>query len=101
MKIKLFLLISVIIIGFSFCHRGDDNFKSEGIILGPDIRMCICCGGWLIKIDTVTYNFNELPAGSRIDLQTAIFPLKVKLDWQISDPSPCQRYITILRIEKE
>jgi|SRR5579871_828884 len=56
---------------------------SNGVITGPDMRMCPspCCGGWIIKIDGGTYIFSELPANSGIDLDKEKFPLKVDVVW--------------------
>jgi hypothetical protein len=75
---------------------------SAGTITGPDIRDCACCGGWYIKIDTAEYEFASLPVNSNIDLQTEIFPLKVKLDWQLADRPGCPyRFVAILRVAKD
>ena len=75
---------------------------SDGIILGPDPRDCVCCGGWYIKIDTTTYEFESLPDNSNINLQADTFPINVKLDWKLSDRVACpNKYITITRITKE
>ena len=41
-----------------------------------------CCGGWIIEMDGSNYGFDSLPSGCKIDLQTATFPIFVKLDWQ-------------------
>jgi hypothetical protein len=93
-----FLLVLAIIM--TFC--GKEMYLSRGTITGPDIRACVCCGGWFIKIDTTTYNFESLPSNSKIDLNSETFPLNVKLDWVKSDRVPCpNKFISILRIAKE
>jgi hypothetical protein len=98
LKRKILLLV-VFMITLTFC--GKDIYLSQGTIIGPDLRMCACCGGWYILIDTTTYEFESLPLNSKIDLQSETFPLNVKLDWEISDRVACpNKYITILRIEK-
>ena len=74
------------------------SYKSEGIITGPDYKMCVCCGGWEITIDDQRYHFDLLPADSRIDLNKEKFPLKVKLNWEI-DKTAC-KWIVISRIVK-
>jgi len=94
----LFLLILIITV--TFC--GKDIYQSQGTIIGPDIRACVCCGGWFIKIDTTTYNFESLPENSNINLQSETFPLNVRLDWDLSDRVPCpNKFITIIRIAKK
>jgi hypothetical protein len=90
-------------LGFICCNQENSNvFISKGIIIGPDIRMCACCGGWYIQIDSTTYEFDTLPVNSDIDLQKETFPLFVKLDWQLSDKGGCpNNRITVQRIIKE
>jgi hypothetical protein len=56
---------------------------SEGIVLGQDFRMCMCCGGWLVKINEQSYHF-EMPQRANISASDK-FPLKVRLDWQLSN----------------
>lgn len=94
------VLIIVLLMGFVCCQKGNrDDYQSIGEITGPDIGMCICCGGWHIIIDSVTYNFDSIPANSSIDLQKVTFPLFIKLDWQLSVPNHCPKWITIQRIK--
>jgi hypothetical protein len=107
MKYKFFLVISLILLGFIYCEKqkeNTDNYKSIGTITGQDFRMCPspCCGGWFIKIDSLTYEFDSLPPNSNIYLEKETFPLIVKLDWQLSDTLGCpNKRITIQRITKE
>jgi hypothetical protein len=102
MKRTLVFLVLILSIWASSCKRENNKYMSEGIITGPDIRMCACCGGWYITVDTAAYEFTTLPENSNIDLQKETFPLKVKLDWQFSDRTGCpNKFITILRIAKE
>lgn len=101
MKTTRLIIILLLISGLSLCTKESDNYKSLGIILGPDVRDCACCGGWYIKIDTTEYEFDTLPDNTNIDLQKEIFPLNVKLDWQLSDRLPCtDKRIIISRITK-
>jgi hypothetical protein len=99
MKIVIFFII---ISGFYSCHKDNNDYKSKGKILGSDFRMCICCGGYYIRIDTLTYEFDALPNNTSIDLQKDTFPIFVKLDWQLSTKTGCSNNrITIQRIIKE
>ena len=84
------VLLSVFLVITLLCCKTDDiKYQSEGLILGPDLRMCACCGGWLITIETITYRFDSLPRKSNIDLQKATFPMKVLLNWSFSNNSAC------------
>lgn len=85
------LVVALIFLAINACTYDNiqiQNFKSKGIITGPDFRMCICCGGWEIVIENKTYHFSQLPANSGINLDKEKFPLRVKLDWDI-DNSAC------------
>lgn len=93
------------IIGFSLfllcCAKGStDHYLSQGIITGPDPRMCICCAGWQIAIDNQTYNFDLLPLDAKIDMEHETFPIPVYLDWQLSEKIRCPKWIDIYRIKK-
>lgn len=100
MKFREVFIIGVILI-LTSCSKGNtEDYKSRGIILGPDLGMCICCGGYKIKIDTVIYNFDSVPANSNINLQKEVFPIPVRLDWNL-DRLKCANWITIQRIVKE
>jgi hypothetical protein len=100
MKFKIILFLGIIV-GLAYCKKDNSiNYKSTGKILGPDYRMCICCGGYTIAIDSLFYNFESLPSNSNINLQKEAFPINVKIDWQVI-ASGCPNWITIQRIVKE
>lgn len=103
MKMKMLTTLFLILFAFLCCNKESTNdYKSTGKITGADYRMCACCGGYYIQIDSATYEFNSLPDNSNINLQTESFPVKVKLDWQMADLSGCPGpEIVILRIKKE
>ena len=103
MKAKILLGICLIFLSLAGCQKGLNNdYQSTGIITGPDMRLCACCGGWYIQIDSVTYEFDILPNNTNFDLMTQTYPLMVKLDWQLSGQLACpDKRINILRIKKE
>lgn len=103
MKHKIIAGICAIFLVILCCHKESSaDFKSSGKITGPDYRMCACCGGWYIQIDSTTYEFDTLPHNSGINLETESFPLLVKLDWQLTNAAYCPYgRITIQRIKKE
>jgi hypothetical protein len=51
----------------------------EGILTGPDLTMCPCCGGTFIKIQTNTYRIDSLPASLN-----GPFPINVSLTYTIA-----------------
>jgi len=77
----------------------DNGFQYKGIITGIDARLCPCCGGYVIKIDSTTYDFDSLPPNANFTLENATFPIYVNLDWH-PDTTHCGNYIDITRIEK-
>lgn len=101
MKIRFALIISVVFVLINCQKEENNDYHSNGKIIGPDMRMCICCGGWQIVIDNTTYNFDSIPGKSDINLQKETFPLFVKLDWQLAGTTGCPGWITIQRIQKE
>lgn len=105
MSNKVFLFAGVLSMLLFGCYNlTDKEYRSEGTITGADYRMCPspCCGGWFIQIAGTTYEFDTLPSGSDINLQKEIFPLTVRLDWQLSDMPDCPtKRISILRITRK
>lgn len=102
MNLKSICLAIVFISVISFSCRDDEySFQSTGLILGPDIGFCPCCGGYIIEITDSTYHFDSLPASSEINLSTATFPIEVKLDWAYERKCGGFQYIEIARIEVE
>ena len=101
MKLRIVVAIGIII-GLAYCKdKNYDDYQSRGKITGPDLGMCICCGGWKIVIDDATYNFDSIPSGSAINLEKETFPLYVKLNWEMSGINRCPKWITIQKIVKE
>jgi hypothetical protein len=88
--------------GIAMCSKETERFGSKGIILGPDLRDCVCCGGWYIRIDSSEYEFDSIPEESGIDLQKESFPLNVRLDWKLNDRTACPfKRIDVIRIARE
>lgn len=101
MKIKELVLVILMLTGILISCKKEEGYKSTGIITGPDIRECICCGGYFIEIGDSTYNFDTLPVSSAITLETETFPINVKLDWSFDRECSGIRYINISKIEKQ
>jgi hypothetical protein len=105
MKYSSILCCCFIVLVIFGCHKEkNSDYQSTGTITGPDYRMCPspCCSGWFIIIESLTYEFDSLPASSNISLDKEAFPLNVKLDWQLLNTIDCpNKRITIQRIAKE
>jgi hypothetical protein len=98
MKTSLVICVLLVSMAFSCSKEAMKTYKSEGLITGPDLALCPCCGGWNITLETQNHRFDDVPSNSGIDLTKETFPIKVKLDWEEVE-SNCKR-IKISRIEK-
>ncbi|MEL6535243.1 MAG: hypothetical protein AAFQ98_07530 [Bacteroidota bacterium] len=78
----------------------EPSFESTATIEGFDMTLCGCCGGYIINIEGQDgiRRFEVLPSGSDIDLETADYPISVKLDWSDSD-AYCGNGIVVEAIE--
>ena len=101
MKIKKALLVILTLVAIIISCDKEENYQSTGVITGPDVRDCICCGGFFIEIDDSTYNFESLPASSGIDLIEDTFPINVNLDWTFDRECGDIEYIDISKIKKQ
>lgn len=101
MKVKKLLIILSLTIGvISSCEK-EESYQSSGVITGPDMRFCACCGGYFIEIDDSTYNFDDLPSSSDIDLIEDTFPIEVNLNWTNDRICGDIQYIEITKIAKQ
>ncbi len=101
---KKFILISLMFYLISGCEDNTTSnpglYKTEALIIGYDMRECMCCGGWFIDIDDSTYRFWELPKDCEINFEKDTLPLAVKLDWKKSETPCLGDEIVVLRLKK-
>ncbi len=95
----------ILLLAFVFwlvaCQKDDLNVRSEGQVVGYDLRLCACCGGWYLEIDGETYRA-DLSAEdvARLNLETPALPVLVRLDWKLKE-NPCLGdEIIVTRIER-
>jgi hypothetical protein len=93
--VRIILLVFIMLA----CSKENDNYRSNGVIIGYDISMCACCGGLIIIIDEVRYLIDSLPVDSGID-KAATYPFSVKLDWQLIKQGCPNNRISVQRIKK-
>tara|TARA_B110000483_G_scaffold232221_1_gene299502 strand:+ start:28 stop:327 length:300 start_codon:yes stop_codon:yes gene_type:complete len=84
---NLIITLSITLLICISCKK-EENYMNQAKILEPDYRMCVCCGGWFIKIDNDTLRFYELPSDCNIDLNTETLPIEVELNWE-KDKNDC------------
>jgi|TARA_B110000902_G_scaffold255145_1_gene320088 hypothetical protein len=84
---NLIITLSITLLICISCKK-EENYMNQAKILEPDYRMCVCCGGWFIKIDNDTLRFYELPSDCNIDLNAETLPIEVELNWE-KDKNDC------------
>lgn len=105
MNIFRLALVFIVALAVISCSKQDieegQTFDSEAIIVGPDLALCPCCGGYIIEIDEagIAYRFENLPEGSTIDLAKELIP--VSLNWSVDRECGEITYITIEEIEEK
>lgn len=103
MRLSILLCFSLFYI-FS-CQRVDDDnvddFESEGVVLGVDLTLCACCGGFLTQFEgrDETFLFIDLPANSNLDLASQNFPVNIRANWTEGVSDACPLFISIEDIE--
>jgi hypothetical protein len=101
-----FALILVIYLALNFgCKKSIPGYMATGSIIGADPRVPACGGGTWIQVNghpnpdnpaTGYYDMGTVPAAFHID-NSAIYPIKVELDYAIN--VYCPIYINISRIK--
>jgi hypothetical protein len=89
-NMKQFILFFAIILIAASCKK-DKSDMNEAAIIGADMTMCACCGGYFIDINNTRYRFNPDSVTSSLNLNTATFPLDVDLEW-VSIVGPCDNF---------
>ncbi|MBN1599291.1 MAG: hypothetical protein JW894_13435 [Bacteroidales bacterium] len=103
MKKVISIVITGLLMLLSSCSKEDERIKYEstGYLIGPDLALCICCGGYIITIDgsVEEYRFENLPDESDLDLNELNLPAPVKLNWHMDRECGSINYIIIEDIE--
>jgi len=91
---------------FISCKKNEPAYMNNAQITGYDLRLCVCCGGYVVTIDNVPnpngstfFLAGQFPSNFVLDANPT-YPVAIKLDWQ-TDTAKCYgNYIKILRIAK-
>ena len=75
---------------FMACSGEDERAqpRDRGVIIGEDVRLCACCGGWFIDIGESRYRFQRIPEFNDVSLLPEHFPMAVFVSWA-PDPEAC------------
>src|ERR1700688_2662052 len=105
MKINFPIILILCLTLSTGCKKSMPGYMDTGSIIGADPRVPACGGGTWIQIDghpnpnnpaTGYFDIGTVPAGFRIP-DSAVYPIKVELDYTIN--SNCPIYIDISRIK--
>ena len=98
---KLFIISVLFLITITIsCEKADDSVWSNGLITGVDYRMCPCCGGCFIEIDSTSYRFWTIPDTTEIKLSDNNFPIPVRLKWKMKENACMGDLIDIIEMKK-
>jgi hypothetical protein len=81
-----------------------ENETIDAIFTMPDLRGCVCCGGYTMEVGATTYNFQTFPASASIDFQNLSypkdFPISVKVNFTPGFQCGDVKYVTLTQIRK-
>lgn len=93
---KVFIIL-LLAIAFCSCHK-NRNAYIHATITGQDFRKCLCCGGYILKLDNgdSSYRFFSFPANTYID--TLHFPQSVYVSYVAADSCGPFHFITLTSV---
>jgi hypothetical protein len=107
-KIYAALFIAVVAMStFISCKKiNEPPYMNNAEIIGYDLRLCVCCGGYIVTIDNVSnpngsafFLVGQFPSNFVLDANPT-YPVAIKLDWEVDTAKCYSNYIKILRIAK-
>lgn len=87
--------------GLTYSLKKTVSITDQGTITGMDPRMCVCCGGWWIRIQNDTLRFYDAPASTLDMLNSTTFPLQVRVKWTKKIPRCMGDEIIIYDLTRE
>ena len=76
------IILFVLILAYYSCTKSDDDF-TEATIKGYDLRLCVCCGGMLVSLDSKpddVYQWYQKSGNLNITEKNK-YPLRVKIKY--------------------
>jgi hypothetical protein len=86
----------------SACRKKDQVVETHANIIGYDMRLCACCGGWWFDIQGDTLRTMDLPGDFESQIDQNAFPIPVLISWDRVNLSPClqEELVNIKTIRK-
>jgi hypothetical protein len=79
MKFRIVLLLFAMLTVFG-CEKTE--YKNTGTIIGADMTLCACCGGYFIDIEGTQYRFQKEELPGNFNFNDNQLPLSVELNWE-------------------
>ena len=90
MKRNLFILLLMFgMVFMAACRKEDDVVETNAKIIGADMRLCACCGGWWFDIQGDTLRAMDLPADFVAQIDQNAYPISVLIRWDRENLSSC------------
>jgi len=69
------------------CRKSESTLKMEGILAGPDLALCPCCGGVILELQGMNgdYRIDSLPFMTVQKLYNLSFPKRIQFDYVQAD----------------
>ena len=77
---KILIALGIVFLMIVSCTKEIEQTKT-GVITSTDERRCMCCSGWFIQINNNTYRFKTVPEACTLNLDNAVFPIEVEIEW--------------------
>jgi hypothetical protein len=92
MKIAIFFLG---VFFLTMCESNHHDCDKTGEIIGLDMTLCGCCGGWVIEVDGHTYLANSIPNAEETfgPEEDWVYPIPIYLSYKNGE------YCSSMRIE--
>jgi len=73
-------IIIVMAIMLLSCER-EVEYEQEGVLTGPDLALCVCCGGVILSINADNhYRVDSLPGMNAQEFYNLDFPKSIKFN---------------------
>jgi hypothetical protein len=99
------LILMLAITAILSCKKEDQHqYMNNAQIIGYDLRLCVCCGGYQVTIDSVAnpnggsfFLVGQFPSSFHLG-ENPRYPIPVKIDWEADTARCFGNYIKISRI---
>jgi hypothetical protein len=74
----------------------------DAVLVKPDIAACVCCGGYILEVKGLLFNFENFPTSAPEDLKKleypGQYPVPVKVEFEFSRTCGEKTYVSVSSI---